>query len=145
MFVPKSQIFVKTPIRRFIFLVILQKCKRHGDERDDEYHKRHPSGNLSLWVKGRLPVDNRRVSESEGKEEYSPDKPSFPDKHPHKGENNDKSEGKAPLFFSEERIGDMPSVELTDRDQVHRSDEKADPAGKCDRTQKDVVICRRHS
>ena len=40
---------------------------------------------------------------------------------------------------AEERVGDVPSVELPERDEVQGRDEEADPGGEADRVEEHVV------
>jgi hypothetical protein len=45
-------------------------------------------------------------------------------------------------FASDQRVQDVPAVELPDRNQIEGRDEDSDPAGKQPRVQYDVVTLR---
>ena len=43
-------------------------------------------------------------------------------------------------LFAQHRIGDMPAIQLSDRQQVQHGDEQADPARECGGMQEEIVM-----
>jgi hypothetical protein len=123
--------------------LFLRRGGWHRDGREADNHERQsqPAQHDSSDSEWNLVVGRRRVTRSGEKQQgHDHDVREFT-ANDHVGDRGgQQQERDAMRPASDERVQNVPAVELADRNQVERRDENPNPAGKQPRVQNDVVV-----
>src|SRR5690606_34939197 len=84
-------------------------------------------------------IDDGRMGQTNQPGEPGPEEPTRPSHKSQGQEDRNARYGNRSLPFSPKCVSHMPSIQLSDRDEVERCDEQSEPGGKPDRMEHHVV------